>query len=342
MFSIYLRSILAAFVLTAVTVSATPALSLKLKGPSSVTGVENLKVIATITNTGDEILKVLNDPRSLLSKLPANKFSITDGRGSRPSFTGVKVKYSPEYAAKQGGFTVLAPGASISVTHDLSEGYNFTAPGAGAYDFEGDSTFYIVNANNHVGVVHASTQEDAVFTTKVVGNLAVARRDESNSHLIKRATFLSCTASRQAALNTAIASAETYASNAYKYTTWFGAYTTSRRNNVLSHFNLINSNDFNTFTYDCACTDSSYAYVYPNTFGKIYLCNAFWNAPNTGTDSKAGTIIHESSHYTRNGGTDDYAYGQSAAKSLAISNPARAIMNGDSHEYFAENTPVLA
>ena len=96
-------------------------------------------------------------------------------------------------------------------------------------------------------------------------------------------------------------------------------------------------------------------------FGKVYFCGAYWNAPNTGTDSRvsilytqiivalshiietqAGTIIHESSHFTANGGTNDYAYGQSAAKSLAISNPANAVMNADSHEYFAENNPVLA
>ncbi|PVF91263.1 zincin [Serendipita vermifera] len=53
-------------------------------------------------------------------------------------------------------------------------------------------------------------------------------------------------------------------------------------------------------------------------------------------------IVHESSHFTANGGTQDYAYGQSAAKSLATSNPARAIMNADSHEYFAENNPALS
>ena len=79
----------------------------------------------------------------------------------------------------------------------------------------------------------------------------------------------------------------------------------------------------------------------PDQFGKIYLCGAFWNAPNTGTDSKAGTLIHESSHFTVNGGTSDWAYGQSDCKSLAISNPARAIDNADSHEYFAENRPAL-
>ncbi|WP_245591965.1 M35 family metallo-endopeptidase [Cystobacter fuscus] len=37
---------------------------------------------------------------------------------------------------------------------------------------------------------------------------------------------------------------------------------------------------------------------------------------------------------------DDHAYGQSAAKSLARSNPTRASDNADNHEYIAENTPA--
>ncbi len=59
----------------------------------------------------------------------------------------------------------------------------------------------------------------------------------------------------------------------------------------------------------------------------------------TGTDSKGGTIVHETSHFTVVAGTNDYAYGQSACKTLAKSNPSRAIMNADNHEYFTENNP---
>jgi len=96
----------------------------------------------------------------------------------------------------------------------VSLGYNFTSPGVGTYDFEADGTFYIVKDDNEIGVVHANVAE-AVYTAEVVGNLAVARRDESSSGLSKRATFVSCSATRQSLINTAAASAETYASNAY-------------------------------------------------------------------------------------------------------------------------------
>ena len=38
--------------------------------------------------------------------------------------------------------------------------------------------------------------------------------------------------------------------------------------------------------------------------------------------------------------TADYAYGQTAAKDLARTNPKKAIQNADNHEYFGENTPA--
>lgn len=66
------------------------------------------------------------------------------------------------------------------------------------------------------------------------------------------------------------------------------------------------------------------------------------NRDSTGTDSKAGTIVHEQSHFRVNGGTEDFVYGQGRAKNLARTNPTQAIMNADNHEYFAENTPRLA
>ena len=125
-----------------------------------------------------------------------------------------------------------------------------------------------------------------------------------------------------------------------RYNTWFGSYDASRWNTVAGNFNNIDSTLNNEpLTFDCSCKKSYYAYVYPTQPYKIYMCNAFWTAPTTGTDSKGGTIIHETSHFNIVAGTDDIVYGQSGAKSLAISNPNQAIQNADSHEYFAENTP---
>ncbi len=96
-----------------------------------------------------------------------------------------------------------------------------------------------------------------------------------------------------------------------------------------------------SITFDCGCKQNYYAYVYPTQPYKIYLCKVFWQAPLTGTDSQAGTLIHEMSHFNVVASTDDYVYGQAGAIQLASTNPDNAIMNADNHEYFAENTPSL-
>ncbi|KAF8068946.1 hypothetical protein FPV67DRAFT_1625073 [Lyophyllum atratum] len=346
MFSSSLRATLVALVASAVAVSAAPGLSVKVAGPEAVTDVNNLKVTTTVTNTGDEILRILNHPNSPLSKLPADTFMITDATGAAPAFTGIKVKYVPATAIAAGkdAITTLAPGQSVQVEHDLSEAYNFTKSGEGAYSFEANNLFYIVDSANKAVPLHATGE---AHHAKLLGKLAVVRPAE-----LKRATFNGCSSTQQSGLNTAASSAQSYAASASsyanshtsattRYTTWFGTYTSSRHSTVASHYNLISGNNFSGYRYDCTCTDSgTYAYVYPDTFGTVYLCGAFWQAPNTGTDSRAGTLIHESSHFTKNGGTQDYVYGQSGAKSLAISNPDNAVFNADNHEYFAENNPA--
>jgi len=48
------------------------------------------------------------------------------------------------------------------------------------------------------------------------------------------------------------------------------------------------------------------------------------------------------SHFNVVAGTDDNVYGQAACRRIAKSDPAEAVSNADSHEYFAENNPNLA
>jgi peptidyl-Lys metalloendopeptidase len=165
-------------------------------------------------------------------------------------------------------------------------------------------------------------------------------------------SFSGCTSSQTSTINSAIAAAKTMANssvnylnagtNGTRYKKWFGAYSSTRYATARSHFvNIKAALDSKPIVVDCSCKQSYFAYVYPTQPYKIYVCNAFWSAPMTGTDSKGGTMVHELSHFNVVAATDDHAYGQSAAASLAISNPTRALDNADSHEYFAENTPFL-
>jgi peptidyl-Lys metalloendopeptidase len=169
---------------------------------------------------------------------------------------------------------------------------------------------------------------------------------------LKTYNDVSCSSSQLSTIRSALDEAKIYATNSAqylatltsnrpRYNTWFGTLSSGNLNTLQTHYDNIDES-FRTkpMSFDCGCTDTGvYAYVYPNQPYKIYLCPAFWSAPMRGTDSKAGTIVHETSHFTVVAGTNDYAYGQAACKSLAISNPSRAIMNADNHEYFSENTP---
>ena len=138
-----LRAALAILVPSVVAVNAASSLTVKTSVPNvEVDGLQNLKVIVTVSNTGNEILKLLNDPRGVLSSLPEHSFTVTNAAGSHPRFSGAKVnhpsgsladvcanafcsyfqvKFSPTYVAgldDPSNFTVLGPGASTNVTHD--------------------------------------------------------------------------------------------------------------------------------------------------------------------------------------------------------------------------------
>lgn len=159
--------------------------------------------------------------------------------------------------------------------------------------------------------------------------------------LSKRQTFRNCTADQQKGIAEGIKGADAYIAEVNKYLatsyyiankryrTWFGPYEKARWNLVKSHY-LKLRNQPQRFRYDCSCQEEdTFAYVYPDQFGTVYLCGAFWKAPTVGTDSKAGTIIHESTHFTKIASTDDYAYGHAEAQTLAINNPAEAVMNAE-------------
>jgi len=134
-----------------------------------------------------------------------------------------------------------------------------------------------------------------------------------------------------------------------RYTTWFGKSTTERQSSLTTNFNNINNAlNVKNIQYDCSSClsevqyDVTFAYVFPDEPYDIYLCGSFWTSEKTGSDSQAGTIIHELSHFINIAGTTDHVYGKDDTKQLAITSPSEALNNADNYEYFAENTPYLS
>ena len=272
---------------------------------------------------------------------------------------GMESEYNGRYI-KRGAPTaddwmVLQPGESKSIDVDLSEAYDFSR--TGQYEMKYAMNLSVNDDSRHPGGFSKRVESFPILRW-VDGSGEIPFQDESFPIGIKALNpvpaFESCSTSRQTSIKTALTSARSYAVNAdsymttktystatTRYKTWFGTATSSRFASVRGNYDRIEYALANTkLTFNCGCTQNYYAYVYPNQPYRVYLCNAFWSAPNTGTDSRAGTMIHELSHFDVLGNTDDIVYGQSGAKSLAISNPSSAIKNADSHEYFSENTPA--
>ena len=290
-------------------------------------------------------------------------FRVTkDGR--RVAYRGPKVKRAQPNASH---YMTLAAGESRTTRGDLAAAY--AIEGAGDYRVVFDGILLDV-AREGPGATPSGARVGAggfVPLTSPAVTLQVAKgrtihrtsAPDPTPPAVASSAFVGCTTQRKNLLAAARTSARSIARSAYvaldqtpaakrptarRSKLWFGTYTSAHYALVRSHFAKI-STALNTaaYTFDCTCTEpGTYAYVYPDEPYKVYLCKAFWEAATTGTDSKAGTLVHETSHFTVLGGTDDYVYGQAGAKALAKSNSNKAVMNADNHEYFAENTPPVA
>ena len=304
-------------------------------------GNVDVTVGVTVTNTTRHPIQVLR------WQLPSDDvegalFRITREDGSAVRYTGPVVKRAAPDASDR---VRIEAGASLSYEVELTATYDLARNGRYAIEY--------LSRGKH-GSDAASLGSQLLYlwlegrSAKSAGTAAPATTTGSLAFTGK------CSATEMTAIETAVADATVYAQDARaylartqpgdtpRYTTWFGAFVGARWNLALDHFVAIEDAFKNKpITVDCGCNKKSvYAYVYPTRPYVITVCGAFWAAPRTGTDSKAGTLIHEMSHFNVVASTDDWAYGQTAAKNLALSDPDKAVDNADSHEYFAENTPA--
>ncbi len=266
--------------------------------------------------------------------------------GKAVEYTGADYK-RPEPSEKD--YIILKSGETLETTIDLAGYYDLSESGYYQISYKAEGLQVFSREINILAGEDSLTSKAAQVW--VSGRETKLQNPSPVDSVVGSTGFTGCTSTRQTQLLTARDNAYNYSVNSSnylnagtvgaRYTTWFGNYSSSNYNTVRSNFSKISTAMNNAaVTFNCTCTDSAYAYVYSNQPYTIYLCNAFWSAPATGTDSKAGTLVHEMSHFTVVAGTGDYAYGQTAAKRLAQTNVKRAIKNADSHEYFAENTPA--
>jgi peptidyl-Lys metalloendopeptidase len=325
-------------------------------GSRAFLGTVELKV----TNSSRETIKV---PYWQLpsGSLQQNLFEVSHN-GRPVKYTGPMIKRAAPIDADM---VTLRPGESRLVTVDLSTAYDLSRSGEYTVKFRS----FLQGARNDSGRVVASRNGGMAKATsaplrlwvdaanpvkqlKADGRVSAKGKPGGTATVVNGVSFVGCSSTQINGAGAAVVDARAYTENAKgylagntvgaRYTTWFGAYTSTRWSTAKSHFTSIDSamdQSGGQVKINCGCNQNYYAYVYPTKAYEIFVCKAFWSAPATGTDSKAGTLVHEMSHFNVTAGTDDHVYGQSGAKSLAISDPAAALDNADSHEYFAENKP---
>ena len=330
------------------------------------------EIVFELANEGDVAVSVLRTGTPLEPVLAEDAFDVRRGVKGWPV-----VELAPYVGRvyKRGApgpedFVELPPGRALSSTVALGDSYEVPVAGDYRVSFEGailvapDGPGHAPNeasgspaarARRHV---HASGElVDA--TPADAGPIAIELRPGSADARARPPTFNGCGADRQGDIVEATSAAETIAADsldallstpeaeraaAPRYARWFGAHSPARYATVANGFDaILDSLSGATLNYDCTCAEANtFAYVYPFQLHDVYLCPLFFEADLLGTDSRAGTIVHELSHFRALVGTDDHRYGTSAVAALATDDPDLAVDNADSYEYFAENTPALS
>lgn len=307
----------------------------------------------TLRNTGDQDLLVLAWETPLRG-VEDDLFEVWNNGRPMP-YVGRHYKRGLPQAED---YIELKAGSSLSVDVDLSAHYEMDQSGTYRVQFVGHfhDSFSVKSGSRGDAVEAISDQDLRSAAVDLWVDGFAQNRGADIDGVMKRTkagsvSFVGCSNSQASSISSGHAASKTMTSGSLsylnsgatgsRYTTWFGSYSSSRYNTVKSNFNKISDALNNQpLEFYCDCSSSAFAYVYPNQPYKVHLCNAFWSAPTSGTDSKGGTIVHEVSHFDIVANTDDLAYGHTACKKLS-KQPTRAIRNADSHEYFAENTPAL-
>jgi len=249
-------------------------------------------------------------------------------------------------------FVTISPQETRTAVFDLSEVYDISEEGS--YEVFLDTTvqYYAFSAIPNMIAVDMDL-EDLYLTSNVaqikVEGFTPRRNFSGEGQTLAPPTYRNCQATEQTRVLTAwnnfgtlslrMVNALPNSQTSTVYRTWMGVYTAARFNTVSRIVNnLRRDSQTGQHLFDCrgsSCSSGVIAYVYPGQPATVYLCTTFFNLPATGPTSQADTMVHEISHFTTIGGTQDYAYGQTNCRNLANSNADRAVLNADNYAFFS-------
>ena len=321
---------------------------------STDTNAHNGKIVVSVTNNSEKDIELLKWNTPFEKTISADIFDVHMGKKDN-AYTGRVIKRTQP---QDNDYMLLEAGVTEKVTVDMPTYYGMKKKGDYRISFDGTFNYRLID-----GTEVKRTER----TRKVLPNISLSfmptARQQRAVTLKQTAAFNGCSQNETQVLKVAHDDAIKISkesmdvlNNAPKkttsprYVTWFGSADEKRQKTVTEGFQKIydafeNKNisfDCGTCKADTSMYDSTYAYVYPDSQYQVYLCGAFWSSKTEGTDSQAGTLVHEVSHFTAVAGTDDHAYGQEDAKALAKNTPEKAVNNAENYDYFAENNPNLS
>jgi len=291
--------------------------------------LQKILINTTFINTTEADIKLLKWHLPTAEILLEDLFDIKNSRQETIKYRG---KIYKRLAPQKNDFFILKAREKVTIKTDLSLSYALTKSG-----------FYTINyrlKNTPDSSLHFTLLEDRPAKEILEGIQKITVKSCSSNQQSKLENIVS-----EAAVITNVASVllqsikEENRPYADRYTQWFGNYDYDRYATVQANFQKIQDTlDNKEISFDCDCNDNAIAYVFPEVAYNIHLCSSFWNLDLNGTDSQAGTMVHEISHFKITAHTDDHGYGKVAAKNYSDNEPSKAIDNADNYEYFAENS----
>ncbi|GAW21688.1 hypothetical protein ANO14919_112120 [Xylariales sp. No.14919] len=319
-----------------------------------ITGATNHVAQVALTNTADEAITVFKGNTVLLGHATKD-LQVADASGKTLPFEGSYVKYRRTGIAPE-MFQTIQPGETV--TKEVNTATTYRLAGVESAHVSALQGFHYVTGNTaptslkDTEFCEATSNSMKIIPdqSKVAAEHLSARAEPAfNSRVQKRSVkFSSCSTSQTSTLTTAVNDAISMSSKAstaagsaaYYFTTWFKS--TSVASKVQGIYNSVTGVQTTSPTISCTdtyrgCTDgSALLYTVPSA-NVVVPCpsNGFYSFPeladNCADDDydKGGSILHEFTHLY---GTDDYAYGQTAAKQLSA---AQAAANADTYEIYA-------
>ncbi|KDQ31697.1 hypothetical protein PLEOSDRAFT_1081187 [Pleurotus ostreatus PC15] len=256
-------------------------LTVKLSTPTtSVDSIEDLTLVAEVTNTGTEDVKVLKYGTVLDNRLPTRAFAVTKDGVDVP-FTGIRIQVSLA-DADETAYTTIPAGKSVTVSHEVAPLFDFASVGTGKFSFETLSTFQVAGIADRVASITDLTKvETATDAVAVEVTADVKKRDLPERN--KRAVNICSTSSRRTFIDASYSEAKTLASLGSSYISSRGTgdalyrayWKTNSASSVTSILNAVANENSGSRTLSCtdslgACSSGVIAYTATATTNLVY------------------------------------------------------------------------